>query len=291
MNFFNIIKKVFMFSSLFFYMQFVFSKPNHIKLWENTTLHNEKSKLYVFEPADSLKNGIVAIICPGGSYQHLMGIQIEGFEVAQWLNKQGITAFVLEYRVNKNFYHHPAMIEDIQKAINYVRTNVDKYKINPDKLGVIGFSAGGHLSLMSGIFYGTNYLEKYGIKDSNLKPNFIVPVYPVVSMQDSIAHIRSRRNLLGNNITKEDKDKFSMELQVSDKMSPALIVVAKDDPVVNYRNSINLYQNIEQKAIKNCKLLFYETGGHGFGLNDTKGGEAAKWKYSLIEWLKSINIL
>ncbi|MDR0363412.1 MAG: alpha/beta hydrolase [Bacteroidales bacterium] len=263
-----------------------------ISLWKDVdSMKREKTNLYVFKPADSLHKNVAVVICPGGSYAHLYGIKWEGFEVAQWLNENGITAFVLQYRVGKHKYRHPAMLEDIQRSIQWVREHADHYQINSEKVGVMGFSAGGHLSLMSGIFCNENYLEEIGVKsDVPLKPAFIVPVYPVVSMQDDIAHVRSRKNLLGKKINQEEKDKFSMELQVSKELPPVFLVTAKDDPVVDYRNSLVLKQSLDENGIFN-KFLLYEKGGHGFGIDEKRGGEAAQWRQSFTEWLYEIGIL
>jgi acetyl esterase/lipase len=269
----------------------MFSQPANIKLWKELDVKKENhTTLYISKAPDSINTKIAAIILPGGSYAHLMGIKTEGFEVAKWLNNQGINAFILEYRVKKNGYHYPSEIEDLQAAIYFLRKNAEKYNINPDALGVIGFSAGGHLSLMSGVFQNINYLEKYNIKPSNLKPNFIVPVYPVVSMQDSIVHKKSRKNLLGLHPDQETKNKFSMELQISDNMPPTLLVATKDDPKVNFHNSLVLNDAFLNKKIPNFKFLLYDNGGHGFGLNDKLGKDAAQWKYVFINWLKEINI-
>jgi len=283
-------------SIVFFFFLFSFisshGQNQSIKLWKDVVLmKKEKSCLYVFEPADSLRNGVSVIVCPGGSYSHLYGIKWEGFEVAQWLNERGITAFVLKYRVGKDGYHHPAMIEDVQRAIQWVKENADEYKLNTDAVGVMGFSAGGHLSLMAGAFHKENYLEKLGISVSvDLKPAFVVPVYPVVSMQDDIAHFRSRKNLLGKNFDKEKKDKFSMEKQLSIDMPPVFLTTTKDDPVVDYRNSTTLAEILLLENIPHEFQLF-ETGGHGYGMNEKRGGEAARWNIFFINWLREIGIL
>jgi len=254
-------------------------------------MKKEKSQLYIFEPADSVKNDVSVIVCPGGSYAHLFGIRWEGFEVAQWLNSVGITAFVLRYRVGKDGYHHPAMIQDIQRTLQWVKTNSKIYGISPDKVGVMGFSAGGHLALMSGAFYKDNYLNVLKIQSEvDLKPAFVVPVYPVVSMQDSIAHFRSRKNLLSKKFGQTEKDKFSMELQMSQDMPPVFLVATKDDPVVNCKNSLVLEDALKKEGIPH-KFLLYNAGGHGFGISERRGGEAANWKNGFKEWLFEIGIL
>jgi acetyl esterase/lipase len=283
-------KAIFLFVFLFFLFVF-YAQNKPVYLWKNIPqMKKEKSRLYVFLPADSLRTGVSVIVCPGGSYAHLYGIKWEGFEVAQWLNAHGITAFVLQYRVGKDGYHHPAMLEDLQRSIQWVRTHADNYHINPELVGVMGFSAGGHLSLMSAAFCGENYLAKWDVETVNLKPAFVVPVYPVVSMQDSLAHVRSRKNLLGRKFGQEDKDRFSMEEQMTNEMPPVFLVTTKDDPVVNCKNSIVLNDVLKKKGIP-CKFILYETGGHGFGMNEQRGGEAAEWKYYFKDWLYEIEIL
>jgi acetyl esterase/lipase len=183
------------------------------------------------------------------------------------------------------------MIEDVQRAIQWVKQHAKDYKIDPNRLGVMGFSAGGHLSLMAGAFYRENYLNKFGIDaDISLKPAFVAPVYPVVSMQDSLAHIRSRKNLLGKHFTKKELDKFSMELQITQDMPPVFLTTTQDDPVVNYKNSLVLDAALKEKNVAHTFIL-YETGGHGYGLNEQKGGEAANWKYHFKEWLRTEGIL
>jgi acetyl esterase/lipase len=283
-------KAILFFAFLSFFI-LLSAQRTSVYLWKDIAeMKREKSRLYIFSPEDSIRNGISVIICPGGSYSHLYGIKWEGFEVAQWLNDNGITAFVLQYRVGKDRYHHPAMIEDVQRSIQWVRMHATDYKINPERVGVMGFSAGGHLSLMAGAFYHENYLDRWNIPAVNLKPAFVVGVYSVVSMQDSLAHTRSRKNLLGKKFGKEEKDKFSMELQITKDMPPVFLITTKDDPVVNYKNSLLLNEVLLNKAVP-CKFLLYETGGHGFGMNKERGGEAAEWKNDFKNWLHEIKIM
>lgn len=261
----------------------VAAQPKPIYLWKEIKgMEKEKTRLYVYSVPDSLATGVGVIVCPGGSYHHL-GMPHEGYQVAEWLNSQGITAFVLRYRVGMYGYHHPAMIQDLQRAIQFVRENKHVYQVKT--LGVMGFSAGGHLVVMAGAFYKENYLKETGItSEVNLRPDFVVPVYPVVSMQDSLAHLRSRNNLLGKNYTKKMMDKFSMELQIPDDMPPVFLITAKDDPVVNYHNSVALDKSLTKRNIKH-KFLLYETGGHGYGMSEKRGGETAKWNVFFKEWL------
>lgn len=265
------------------------AQPKPIHLWQNVKgMKHQPTKLYEYPAPDSINTGIAVIVCPGGSYSHTMGIATEGFAVAEWLNSQGISAFVLKYRVGSQCYHHPAMIQDAQYAIYYVRQHAKEYHIDPNKLGTMGFSAGGHLVTMTGAFAKENCVAQFGVpKDANLRPNFVVPVYPVVSMQDDIAHKRSRRNLLTLRYTPEEKAKFSMELSIPADMPPTFLVTAKDDPVVMYQNSVRLDQSLSKAKIKH-KFLLYETGGHGYGMSEEIAPEAGQWKYEFMKWLKEI---
>ncbi|MDD4847961.1 MAG: alpha/beta hydrolase [Bacteroidales bacterium] len=275
------------------FFSFLSAQNTTIKIWkdvDNKTLSKQKSKLYIFQPSDSIKNDVAVIICPGGSYHHL-GMPHEGFKTAEWFNSIGVTAFVLRYRTSGRGFHHPAMIEDMQRSIELVRKNAADYGINPDKIGTIGFSAGGHLVLMAGAFGGDNYLEKKGLKtDISLYPNFVIPIYPVVSMQDSLAHQWSRKSLLGKTVSQADKDHFSMEMQMTDKMPPVFLLASKDDPVVDYRNSLVLSKSLENNHVKH-KFLLYDTGGHGYGMKKTEFTETTRWNWILRDWLIEIEMI
>lgn len=268
------------------------AQTSEVRIWKDVEgMKCQHSKLYVYPAPDSINTHVCVIVCPGGSYNHLMGIAVEGFQTAGWLNSQGITAFVLRYRVGSKGYHHPAMIQDAQRALQYVRENADTYNIDADKVGMMGFSAGGHLVAMAGAFHKINFLAEICPKENiSLKPAFVAPIYPVVSMQDSIAHKRSRRNLLTRRFTKEQLDEFSMEMQIPKDMPPTFLVTAKDDPVVMYQNSVQLDKALTRQNIPHTFLL-YETGGHGYGLNENIAVEAAKWKYDFVTWLKEQDII
>lgn len=249
------------------------------------------TKMYCYHAPDSINTGVAVIVCPGGSYSHLMGIKTEGFGVAEWLNTQGINAYVLRYRTGNKGYHHPAMIQDLQHAIQLLRINAERWHLDPHKIGAMGFSAGGHLVTMSGVYHDTCFLAPLGLLcEYSNRPDFVVPVYPVVSMQDSIAHQRSRRNLLTRHYTKELQDQYSMELQIPADMPPTFLVTAIDDPVVMYQNSVNLDRALSAQHVPHVFLL-YNTGGHGYGMDESKAPEAAQWRFKFVEWLHEINIL
>jgi acetyl esterase/lipase len=269
------------------------AQPVH-KLWTGTNIAQhgfETPSLTEFTVPKEHNSGVAVIICPGGSYYHTLGINLEGYEVAKWFQDRGINAFVLRYRVGFWGYHHPAMIEDLQRSIQYVKENAGNWNIDTSKVGLIGFSAGGHLAATGGTMYAEDFLLPLGLSPTvSLRPSFVVTVYPVISMQDSLAHKRSRKNLLGSDYTKEQMDKMSLENQVTVDDPPMMIVVAKDDPVVNWHNSLNFYSSLQTAGV-NCKLYLNETGGHGFGIDTKKGGQAALWNFECVKWLHELGVL
>ena len=285
-------KKLFLIVLLLCSIGFLNAQHQQIKLWKHGIGKSVwPTKMYCYHAPDSINTGVAVIVCPGGSYSHLMGIKTEGFGVAEWLNTQGINAYVLRYRTGNKGYHHPAMIQDLQHAIQFLRLNAERWHLDPNKIGAMGFSAGGHLVTMSGVYHDTCFMAPLGLVcEYSNRPDFVVPVYPVVSMQDSIAHQRSRRNLLTRHYTKEQQDQYSMELQIPNDMPPTFLVTAIDDPVVMYQNSVNLDRALTAKGIPHVFLL-YETGGHGYGMDESKAGETAKWRYKFVQWLHDINIL
>lgn len=270
-----------------------------INIWEGTDC-SEKVMLTPYI-ADG-DNNIACIVCPGGSYFWL-DKKTEGVGVAEWLQSQGISAFVLEYRVGgvpafithyrliSRGHRYPDMLQDVQRAIQIVRENADIYHIDPGRLGVMGFSAGGHLSAMSGIFFDTDVLSMVGIKPRvSLRPDFIAPIYPVVSMTDKSVHKRSRRGILGEgkSISAEMKDSLSLEKHVRADMPPTYLMNCVDDPIVNYHNSELLDSAMTAKGVAH-RYVQFKTGGHGFGVTASKTtSEAIAWKDDFLKWLESI---
>lgn len=273
------------------------AKP--INIWEGTGC-DTKVKLtpYLVEGKDN----IGVIVCPGGSYFWL-DKKTEGYGVAEWLNANGISAFVLEYRVGgvPAFITHyrlvsrgnryPDMLQDVQRSIQLVRENAEEFGIDSNKLGVMGFSAGGHLTAMAGLFFDTNSLLYYGIIPKvSLKPDFIAPIYPVVTMVEKPVHKRSRRGMLGEgkSISSEMKDSLSLERRVRPDMPPVYLMNCVDDPIVDYRNSELLDSALTQKGVPHVYRQF-KTGGHGFGANPSKTTEEAiAWREEFINWLREM---
>lgn len=178
-------------------------------------------------------------------------------------------------------------------AIKYVRENSELYGIDPEKIGAIGYSAGGHLVTMAGVYGGQrNELEKLGIQtEVPLRPNFVMPIYPVVSMQDDIAHRWSRKSLLGHRkYTQQLKDEYSMEMNIPDDMVPTYVLACRDDPVVLFENSLRLDRALTEKKIPH-RFAVYEKGGHGFGMKDGWFMRENHWNEDLKKWLEEINVI
>lgn len=244
-------------------------------------------KLTPFIPNDN-KTGVGVIICPGGSYFWL-DKQNEGFKVAQWLCENGITAFVLEYSHGgwASFAFHfrtqgrsfPAGFRDLHRALSYVRSHADSYGVDANKIGVMGFSAGGHLAM-----HATEQMA--GVNDSQYPaPFFAALLYPVVSMTHSCTHKRSRRGLLGERPSKEMMDSLSLEKHVPRNCPPVFLMNCDDDPIVHYHNAELLDSALTIMNIPH-QYEHYHTGGHGFGVSAVKTSpEAIHWKERFLNWL------
>lgn len=294
----NSIKKIFVLLSVFVIASsFVFAgsgASQKIKIWKDVKIKGAAiSYLQPYFADEANNTGAAVIIAPGGSYHHL-GMGHEGHKVAQWFQKNGINAFVLRYRVSGDGFNHPAMLEDMQRSIQIVRENASKWKINTKKVGAIGFSAGGHLVVMAGAFGdNVNELTKLGIKTNvSLKPDFVIPIYPVVSMQDDIYHAWSRKSLTGSKEPSQAiKDKFSMEKQITSKMCPVFLLCNKDDRTVKYQNSVRLDEALSKAGVPHIFIL-NEKGDHGFGMGNGKFVKETQWNDKwLLPWLKEEGII
>lgn len=244
--------------------------------------------LSIFLPAVSKPNQTAILIFPGGGYQHL-AIDKEGTKVAQWLNSLGIAAFVVKYRlpndkIMKNKTIGP--LQDAQEAVRYVRQNAAKYNIDATKIGIMGFSAGGHLAST----LATHYDDKVYETASNIsaRPDFSLLIYPVITMVNEVTHKGSQNNLLGSTASQELLDYFSSEKRVTTQTPTTFLVHATDDTTVLAENSINYYLALKRNNVP-AELHLYEKGGHGFGLGvkDT----SKFWTRDCEEWLKSRGLL
>ncbi len=259
-----------------------------VNIWENTSC-SKKVELTPFLVSGS--NNPAIIVCPGGSY-FWHDTENEGHLVAEWLQGNGISAFVLRYRTayvpafvthyryvfRGNRYPDPQ--DDLRQTLHYIRERSKDFGIDVNRIGVMGFSAGGHLVMSS--------VELF---DKSDWPAFIVPVYPVVTMIEKYVHKRSRRGLLGDSrVNNEElRDLLSLERHVPEDCPPVFLVNCKDDPIVDYHNSELLDSALTAQGISHIYIQ-YQTGGHGFGASNTEGSpECRQWRQSFLDWFRQLD--
>lgn len=238
-------------------------------------------KMTVYQPdSDNAKQTDKAIlICPGGGYA-VEAIFHEGHRFAEWLVKEGISAAVLEYRLPNK--HHEIPLLDVQQAIRELRSTFFQGK----KIGISGFSAGGHLASTAGTHFD---VEKSSSDEPNIqscRPDFMVLFYPVITMDASFTHMGSRRNLLGENPGQDLVDYYSNEKQVSAQTPPTLLFLSDDDKTVVPKNSIEFYNALKESQIP-ASMYIFPTGGHGWGMNVSFNYHEI-WKSLLLNWLDEI---
>lgn len=242
--------------------------------------------LTVYLPEKDKATGTSVIICPGGGYG-ILAMDYEGYAVAKEFNKIGIAAFVLKYRLpNDEIMVDKAFgpLQDVQQAMFVVRKNASKWNIKPNKIGVMGFSAGGHLASSLSVHYNDVKIEN---KDINLRPDFSILIYPVISMLES-THIGSRNNLLGAAPSQELLAYFSNERSVNQDTPPTFLVHAMDDGGVPVSNSIIYGQALAKHKVP-AEMHLYQSGGHGFGLNNKTTED--RWFDRLKNWLAMNDLL
>jgi acetyl esterase/lipase len=229
-------------------------------------------------------NGTAIVICPGGGYRTQV-VGPEGHGIAEWLNRHAITGVVLEYRLPAGRSHVPLL--DAQRAIRTVRTNSKQWNLDPSKIGIMGFSAGGHLASTAGThFDGGNSTATDAVDRSSCRPDFLILVYPVISMGE-LAHPGSRSTLLGENPTAELLDLFSNEKQVTAQTPPTFLAHAVDDKPVPPENSRMFYKALQTHKVP-AQYLELPSGGHG--LNGYKGPMWDAWQEQSLAWLSRLKL-
>jgi acetyl esterase/lipase len=221
--------------------------------------------IYYFPAPEKISNGAAVIVFPGGGYR-TNSLSHEGFDIAKRLNDIGVTAFVVKYRLPDDatmVTKEIGPLQDAQQAIKLVRENASTYHIDPARIGIMGFSAGGHLAST----LGTHCKEAKITNEKNvsLRPSFMILVYPVISFQEEIAHKGSREALLGKGPSPDKIQLYSNELQITKDTPPTFLIHASDDDVVVAANSVRFYENLLDQEVP-AELHIYQRGGHGFGL-------------------------
>ena len=241
-----------------------------------------EATLTLYLPDKENNSGAAIVICPGGGYW-IEAMDHEGYDYAEYLQKHGIAGIVLKYRLP--YGHHDIPLLDAQQAIRTVRQNASKWGIDPQKIGISGFSAGGHLASTA----STHFTLPAENGKVSSRPDFSVLVYPVITMNEAWGHMGSRENLLGKTHDIQLINKYSNELQVSADTPPTLLILADDDTAVPPRNSIEYYSALKRYNVP-AEMHIFSKGGHGFGMYQ-KGLPHDKWPEILIDWLKTMQIV
>ncbi len=242
-----------------------------------------KPTITVFLPAKEKANGTAVIIYPGGGYW-VNAIAHEGYDFAKKFNEWGVTAFVVKYRIPNDitmWEKEIGPLQDAQQAIKIVRQRAVEWNIKPNLIGIMGFSAGGHLASSAGTHFQKSYIPNE--EHISLRPGFMILGYPVISFQENIAHMGSREQLIGKNPVKEKIDFYSNELQVTKETPPTFLMHASDDDVVKVENSVSFYQSLIKNGVP-AELHIYQKGGHGFGLNNRTTQD--DWMERCKNWMK-----
>lgn len=257
--------------------------------YENITVisHVQTPDIAVYLPSKKMTTGQAVIICPGGGY-HILAYDYEGSDIAKYLNSIGVAGIVLKYRLpvyGNCEVPHKTPLMDAQRAMRLVRHNALKWNIDPSKIGIMGFSAGGHLASTLGTHfdYG-NKAASDSVERISCRPDFMILMYPVITFTESCMHKGSREALLGKDPDPELVKLFSNELQVKEDTPPTILFHADDDKGVPSENSILMYRALQAKGIS-AELHIVSEGGHGFGLS-TKNEHTGSWTYSLEKWLE-----
>ena len=256
------------------------------ELVDSLTFNVSIPTLTVFPAPTDKANDTAVIICPGGGY-HVLLTKREGTDVARTFNKLGVTAFVLKYRLPSGKIMKDRSIgplQDAQRAIQFVRQNARQWNIDPQKIGIMGFSAGGHLASTAGTHYREALIEN--AKGVSLRPDFMLLINPVISFSDSIGHTGSRNNLLGEAPTENQIRLYSNELQVTKTTPPAFLVHANTDSVVPVANSLSFYNALQRSGVP-VGIHIYAKGEHGF----LTAPSFDEWFGRCVYWMKSMQLL
>jgi acetyl esterase/lipase len=246
-----------------------------------------EATLTMVGPAVDRPNGTAVIICPGGGYVR-MSTAREGDQYANWLSTLGVTSFVLKYRMQE--YGHPAPLQDVLRAVRMLRSRAAEFNINPSRIGVMGSSAGGHLAASAGTLFDNPAGRTGAAMDAvSARPDFLVLMYPVISMQEPAVHAGSRKALLGAAPSAETLQLMSLEKQVTAATPPTLLIHTQEDQAVPVENSILFYQALTKAKVP-AEMYLFEHGGHGMGMRDGLG-TSSLWPRRAEEWLRDRGLL
>ena len=248
----------------------------------------DKPKLTVYRAPDEDANGAAVVVCPGGSYGRLAADH-EGKQVAEWLNSFGVSAFVLQYRLGPR-YRHPAPLQDAQRAIRMVRARAAEWGVDPGRVGILGFSAGGHLASTAATHFDDGSADAADpIERQGSRPDFAVLAYPVISLEGPAAHSNSRRNLLGDPADPALVQLLSNERQVTARTPPTFLFHTADDPGVPVQNALLFYDAMQAKGVPG-ELHVFAHGPHGVGLAPDDAA-LSQWPRLCALWMEKLGLL
>lgn len=251
----------------------------------------DRPSITIYLPPKEKATGAAVVICPGGGYGHL-AIDHEGHQIARWLNSFGVAGFILKYRHRNSGagYGHPVPLMDAQRAISMVRARAAEFEVDPARIGILGFSAGGHLASTAATHFHTGRTDTADAIDRvSCRPDFAVLVYPVISLTERFTHVGSRTNLLGRDGDAELIRQLSNELHVTPQTPPTFLLHTNEDTAVPAENSVYFYLAL-RKAKVPAELHIYEKGHHGVGLG-AAAGAVGTWPRRCEEWMRGRGLL
>ncbi len=271
-----------------------YRETGEVTIWDTSDIVRvrlvQQPDIAVFLPSKKNATGEAVVICPGGGYQ-ILAYDWEGSDIARWFNSQGIAAFVLKYRLphsKNNIVPHKSPLMDAQRAMRLVRYHAAKWNVDPGKVGIMGFSAGGHLaSTLSTHYDGGDPSSEDPIEKISCRPDYSILIYPVISFHDTFTHGGSKSALLGEEPDEELVTYYSNELQVSEDTPPAILIHSDDDKGVPVENSLLYYKALRAHHVTS-ELHVYPYGGHGYSLAIGKG-HLSTWPDRVIQWIRYLH--
>jgi acetyl esterase/lipase len=249
----------------------------------------DRPTLTAFLPAQGKAVGTAVIVCPGGGYANL-ATDHEGRQIARWFNQFGVAAFMLEYRHRGRGYGHPAPLQDAQRAIRVVRAGAERRGISPRRIGIIGFSAGGHLAATAGTHFDQgNPAAADPVERVGCRPDFLILCYPVIIFDELHSHRGSQNNLLGPNADPDLVKSLSNEKQVTAETPPTFLFHTDEDTVVPAENSVQFYLALRRAGVP-AELHVFREGRHGLGLAEQTPG-TRDWPNRLKDWMRGQGLL
>ncbi len=298
-------KKIYLFFLMFLITGSLFAQDKSLKVWPNGAPNDNgmkepeekfdgvrvrnvsEAEMYVYLPEKEKNTGAAVLICPGGGYW-IEAMDHEGFEMAEWLKSKGITGIVLKYRLP--YGHHEIPSGDARQALRVVRANAKEWGIDPGKIGIAGSSAGGHLASTVGTRFDLgNNQSTDPFEKMSCRPDFMLLLYPVISFNEAVGHMGSRKNLIGEGNDWKLAKQYSNELNVTPETPPTFLILADDDKTVIPQNSVDFYLALKQNKVPS-ELHIFQEGGHGFGMTK-KNLPVDMWPELFYNWLKARKII